>query len=145
MPFIRVGFEVIILVPFNISSDNINKKFDSNCVGENEGHVVNGKDVITKSPHTVIKIKEPQDIVTENRFRYLITDDASDFETEVSNNVEANTNEALHSIQIYTDKIRPATVVNKHPEKDKMQYKSCKTVPGNSHFNDIPRNGKKIY
>ena len=74
----------------------MNKKFDSNCVGGNEGHVVSGKDVITKSPHAVIKMKEPHDIVTENRFRYLITDDASDFETEVSN-VQVNTNEALHS------------------------------------------------
>ena len=86
-------------------------------------------------------------ILSPNKFRYLVTDDASDFNNEFNDNVKVsvvNNAQKVHERRKTEKKKRPQVVTNKYPERNIKINHTVKSVPGNSSYSNMTNHGKKV-
>ena len=87
-------------------------------------------------------IKSP--IFHPNRYRVLIDDDDSNFETEFENADIKTVYKYKHPTRkSYCPEKRPEVVINQNPERDNLQFKP-KHIPGNSTYANMASQGRKI-
>ena len=91
------------------------------------------------------KINQSQNILIDNRYRYLIVDD--DAEIVADSNFDEEGEKYIPNQKLYRSlpkvERRPNVVVNKFQENDKATYVK-KVLPGNSKYSDMIRKGKKV-
>ena len=89
-------------------------------------------------------------VVFPNRFSSLNVED-DDVITNTNDELQTPTNATRRNMKV---NIRPETVINKYPERDAVNYRQNtennlthpvkRTIPGNSSYADLTKNGKKI-
>ena len=70
-------------------------------------------------------------ILLPNKYRYLVTDDVSDFDKEFNNNIRVSVVDKVHMAtqrKIEKNK-RPQVVTNKYPERNIIRNHTMKTEP----------------
>ena len=105
----------------------------------------NGRKSSINGKHSKINV-DRDDILSPNKFRFLVTDDASDFTDEINDNVEVSVVNNAHKVaerKMEKEK-RPQIVTNKYPERNVIIYHTKKTVPGNSSYSNMRSQGTKI-
>ena len=108
-------------------------------------HPVNNNKNRKSYNHTKKNI-DHDNIVSPNKYRSLVIDDASDFNTEFENNyvfvaVIDKVHPTQHKVEVNK---RPQVVTNKNPERNINRKHTKKTVPGNSLYSNITSYGKKV-